>query len=83
MSTVIPASTRLAARRGFIRTATQSLASAIPTSAVTISLTGEFWLGAGLGVASALVSAVLAGTASYLSITSKGVPEEYVAPPAA
>ena len=76
---VIPANTRLAAKRGFIRTATQSLASVIPTTAIAIPTTGDVLLGVGLGVAGAVVTAVLAGTASALSIISKGVPEDYQA----
>lgn len=77
--TLIPADTKLAATRGFIRTACQSLASVIPTSAITISLTGDFWIGAGLGAASAIVTALLAGTASAMSITASGIPEDYQA----
>lgn len=77
--TLIPADTKLAAKRGFIRTAAQSLASVIPTSAITITLTGDWLAGAGLGVASAIVTALLAGTASALSITAKGIPEDYQA----
>ena len=80
MSTeIVPAATKLAAKRGFIRTATQSLSAAIPTSAIAIALSGDWWLGVGLGVASAIATALMAGAASYLSIISKGVPEEYVA----
>lgn len=80
MSTeIVPAATKLAAKRGFIRTATQSLSAAIPTSAIAIVLSGDWWLGVGLGVASAIATALMAGAASYLSIISKGVPEEYIA----
>ena len=76
---VVPASVKLAARRGFIRTATQSLASVIPTGAIAISTTGDWWAGVALGIAGGIVSAVAAGTASFLSIISKGVPGEYAA----
>lgn len=76
---IVPAAVKLAAKRGFIRTATQSLSAAIPTSAIAIVLSGDWWLGVGLGVASAAATALMAGAASYLSIISKGVPEEYVA----
>ena len=76
---IVPAAVKLAAKRGFIRTATQSLSAAIPTSAIAIVLSGDWWLGVGLGVASAVATALMAGAASYLSIISKGVPEEYVA----
>src|SRR5690606_469955 len=77
MPNLIPADTHKAAKRGFVRTAAQSLASIIPTSAVTISLTQDFWVGAGLGAASAVATAILAGAASYFSILSKGIPEDY------
>ncbi|WP_345751371.1 hypothetical protein [Microbacterium rhizophilus] len=75
--TIIPANTKRAAARGFIRTAAQSLASAIPTSAIAISTTGDFWLGVALGAAGAVVTAALAGTASALDITARGIPEDY------
>lgn len=78
MSTqLVPASTKLAAKRGFIRTAAQSLASVIPTTGVVVALTGDFLLAAGLGATSAVVTAGLAGAASYFSILSKGIPEDY------
>lgn len=77
MSTVIPASVKLAAKRGFVRTFTQALASVIPTSAITITLTGDWLAGIGLGAAGAIATAVLTGTASALMIISRGIPEEY------
>jgi hypothetical protein len=75
---IIPAGVKLAAKRGFIRTATQSLSAAIPVAAVTITLSGDWALGVGLGAAGAVATAIMAGTASALSIISKGIPEEYV-----
>ena len=74
---LIPAATQLAAKRGFIRTATQSLASVIPITAIAIPTTGDAALGIGLGVAGAIVTALLAGSASALSIVSKGIPDDY------
>lgn len=80
MSTsVIPTTTKLAAKRGFVRTATQTLSSVIPITAIAIPTTGDGALGVGLGVVGAVVSSLLAGTASALMIISKGIPEEYVA----
>ena len=76
---VVPASVKLAARRGFIRTAAQSLASVIPTGAIAISTTGQWWTGVALGIAGGIVTAVAAGAASFLSIISRGVPDAYVA----
>lgn len=78
MSTVIPAGVKLAAKRGFVRTATQSLSAAIPTAAITVVLTADWALAVGLGALGAVFTAVLAGTASALSIISKGIPDEYV-----
>ena len=78
-TTLIPDATKTAAKRGFIRTAAQSLSSAIPTAAIAIGATGDWVLGVGLGVAGAVVTAGLAGAASYMSILSKGIPEDYQA----
>ena len=80
-NTVIPANTKLAAKRGFVRTATQSLASVIPITAIAIPTTGDALVGIGLGVAGAVVTALLAGAASALSIISQGIPEDYQAAP--
>lgn len=74
---LIPADASRAAKRGFIRTASQSLASLIPTGAITIGLTGDWALGAALAAASAIATALMAGAASYLSILSRGIPEDY------
>lgn len=78
-SKVIPADVRLAAKRGFVRSFTQTLSSVIPIGAVTIPLTGDAWLGVGLAVGGALVSSALTGAAAALDIISNGVPEEYQA----
>lgn len=74
---IVPAATKLAAKRGFIRTATQSLASVIPIAAITIPTTGDALLGVGLAAAGAVATAVLAGAASALSIISNGIPKDY------
>lgn len=74
---IVPAAVKLAAKRGFIRTATQSLSSVIPIAAIAIPTTGDAILGAGLAVGGALVTALLAGTASALSIVSNGIPKDY------
>lgn len=74
---LVPAIVRTAAKRGFIRTSTQALASAIPITAIAVGTTSEWVVGVGLGVAGAAATAVLAGTASYLSILSNGIPGDY------
>lgn len=78
MTKIVPDATKVAAKRGFIRTAAQSLAAVIPTTGIAISLTSEWLLGVGLGLGGAVLTALLAGSASYLSIISSGVPEDYV-----
>lgn len=75
---VIPARTRLAAKRGFVRTATQTLSSVIPITAIAIPTTGDGLLGVGLGVAGAIASSLLAGSAAALMIISSGIPDEYI-----
>ena len=74
---LIPVDARRAAARGFIRTAAQSLSAIIPTSAIVLGLTGEWWQAAALGAGGAVATAVLAGLASYLSILSAGIPGDY------
>lgn len=76
---VIPAATKLAAKRGFIRTFTQTLSSVIPITAIAIPTTGDALLGVALGAGGAVVSSVLAGAASYFSILSNGIPQDYEA----
>lgn len=75
---VIPTKTKLAAKRGFVRTATQTLSSVIPITAIAIPTTGDGLLGVGLGVAGAIASSLLAGSAAALMIISSGIPDEYV-----
>lgn len=74
---IVPAAVKLAAKRGFIRTATQSLSSVIPITAIAIPTTGDALLGLALGAAGAIVTAILAGSASALSIVSNGIPQDY------
>lgn len=74
---IVPAAVSLAAKRGFTRTFTQTLASFIPIAAIAIPTTGDALYGIGLGVAGAIASAALAGGASYLSIISNGIPKDY------
>ena len=74
---IIPEATVVAAKRGAIRTFCQSLSAFIPTAAIAIPITGDALLGVGLAVGGAVVTALLAGTASYLSIVSSGIPADY------
>ena len=75
----MPEATRLAARRGFIRTATQALEVGIPTAAVTGgALSGADPATIAWAVLAAVLSAFGAGARSYFSILSKGIPEDYL-----
>lgn len=75
---LIPANTKAAAARGFIRTASQSLATGfIIPAGVAFGFTQEFGTAVLLGVGSAIVSAGFNGVQSYFSILSKGIPEDY------
>lgn len=79
---IIPEATKLAAKRGFIRTTAQALSATLTTgisATVVLSVvTGQVDViptVVTLGVA--LVSPVIAGAASYLSIMSNGIPQDY------
>ena len=74
---LIPVDATRAAARAGVRTAAQSLAAALPAGGVVLALTGDWWSAAMLGAGSAVVTALLAGGAAYLSILSKGIPEDY------
>ena len=75
---VIPAATRLAAKRGFVRTAAQSLATgfAVP-GALTLVFTGDGLLALAIGVAGLAFNALVNGAQSALSIISNGIPADY------
>lgn len=80
MTGLIPANTKAAAKRGFIRTAAQSLATGfIVPAGVAFGFTQEFGLALGLGLAGAVVNAGINGAQSYFDILSKGIPEDYEA----
>jgi hypothetical protein len=75
---LIPAAVQLAAKRGFIRTASQSLATgfAVP-GALTLVFTGDGLLALGVGVAGLVFNAVVNGAQSALNIVSNGIPKDY------
>ena len=77
-TSLIPADTHLAAKRGFIRTASQSLASGFIIPAGTaFALTSEFGLALLWGLVGLVASAFANGAQSYFSIISRGIPEDY------
>lgn len=75
---VVPEATVFAAKRGFVRTFAQSLATSfvIPTG-VTFAFTQDALLAAAVGVGGMIVGATVNGLQSYFDIISKGVPEDY------
>lgn len=78
MTALIPDATKVAAKRGFIRTAAQSLSGSAALGGIpTLVFTGDALLTVGVGMVSAVVGAGLAGAQSYFSIISKGIPEDY------
>ncbi|WP_053386258.1 hypothetical protein [Leucobacter japonicus] len=78
MTSTIPAETKLAAKRGFIRTAAQSLATSFVIPAgVTLAFTQEALLAAAVGVAGVIVGAGVNGLQSYFDIISRGIPDDY------
>jgi len=79
MGKIIPAATRLAAKRAFVRTTTQAYGASIPT-ALTVGLISDALADpakAAITVAAAALSPLLAGAASYFSFLGQGIPTEY------
>ncbi len=75
---VIPEVTVFAAKRGFVRTFTQSLATSLLIPAgVTFVFTQDALLAAAIGAAGMIVGASINATQSFLDIVSKGVPDDY------
>lgn len=81
-SSIVPPSTKIAAKRGFVRTTAQAYAATIPAggiSAAVLASAIEDPQPVQLVAAAIawLTAPVLAGTASYLSILSSGIPDDY------
>ena len=75
---LIPADVQGAAKRAFLRTASQSLAlSFMLPAGVTIAFTGDALLAAAVGLGGAIVGAVANGAQAYFDILGKGIPEDY------
>ncbi|WP_433674816.1 hypothetical protein [Microbacterium gorillae] len=82
MDQIIPPAVKLAAQRGFVRTTAQAYAATLTTG---VSASVVLGIATGtieiiptlvtLGIS--LVSPLIAGAASYLTITSTGIPDEY------
>ena len=81
---VVPKETKLAAKRGFVRTTAQAYAATIPAGGISAAILSNVIDDPNpvqiiATVGAWVLSPLLAGAASYLSIVSNGVPEEYVA----
>ena len=79
----IPLEAHLAAKRGFARTTAQAFASTIPTGGVSVATVVAFIEDFNpvivvATIIAALSTPLLAGLASYFSLLSRGIPEEYV-----
>lgn len=84
MSKVVPPNVIVAAKRGFVRTTAQAYATALAGGVSSAALLS--WVQEGANVPAlvitgvvAVVSPLLAGLGSYLSILAKGIPEDYQA----
>ena len=80
---IVPPATRLAAKRGFIRTTLQGyeavLAVGISANIVLGLIRGEAdVLTLAVTAAVAIVSPPLAGLRSWVNITHNGIPEDYI-----
>ena len=75
---LIPADAHLAAKRGFIRTAAQSLATgfAVP-GALVFGFTQDALLALGAAAVGLAFNAAVNGAQSYFSILSNGIPGDY------
>lgn len=81
---LIPADAHLAAKRGFIRTASQSVATAlaggvsiaIVTDAVDKAQAGQ-WVPLVVAAAVAIATPIINGAQSYFSLIGSGVPAAY------
>lgn len=84
MSTpIIPAGVKLAAKRAFVRTTYQAyaatLSAGIAATAIIGIIRGEVDLvETAVYAGVAVLSPPVAGLAAYLSVSSKGIPEDYI-----
>jgi hypothetical protein len=79
---LVPYTTHIAAKRGFIRTTAQSYAATIPAGGISAAVLLSALNAPDPKVVlvttlAAVLSPPLAGLASYLNILSKGIPVDY------
>ena len=81
---IVPAATKLAAKRAFIRTTLQGLEGLlignISATTVIALIRGEIdWLVLAVTAAVTLIAPLIAGVRAWVSITRKGIPADYEA----
>ncbi len=79
---IVPAATKLAAKRAFIRTVLQGYEGILYVTVTANAVVGLFrgevdWLVLGVTVGINVVAPLIAGLRAYVSITRKGIPEDY------
>jgi len=79
LSKIVSPALHEAAVRAGLRTALTTLAPGLILPAgLTVALTGEWFAALLVGLALAVVTAVISGLQSYASFIAKGIPEPYV-----
>jgi hypothetical protein len=81
---LIPENAQVAAKRGFIRTASQSIATAL-AGAVTVAIVTDAvdkaqagdWVSLAVAAVVAVGTPIVNGAQSYFDILSRGIPEDY------
>ena len=77
-SPLIPPEVHLGAKRAFIRTAYQSLATGLLVpGGLTVAFTGDWVLAGLIALGGLILTAVINGLQAYFSWISKGIPEDY------
>lgn len=81
---LIPADAHLAAKRGFIRTTSQSIATALGAGITVSIVTNAFaqaqagdWTPIVVSAVVAVATPIINGAQSYFSLLSSGIPAEY------
>lgn len=83
MTDIIPAGVKLAAKRAFVRTTYQAyaatLSAGIAATAIIAVIRGQVDLiETAVTAGVAVLSPPVAGLAAYLSVSSKGIPDDYI-----
>lgn len=81
-SSIIPAKTKLAAKRAAVRTWTQTTAATLPAGGISAAVLAQQLedpnpVAIGAAVVAWAATPFLAAAVAYLQVTSKGIPDEY------